>query len=144
MFQDFAERMGHIHRLLNVSQFIKDVSVPGGGGTISTGTGSPATTGVMLGGAQGIPTTVHREGTPTASQVLGHMDSLKSQGVKFLGGWNPEKGDVPAEKEGVQLDAVSQHTPENVGEAFKERPEEYSAYHIDEGKEIKNPHYKGE
>jgi hypothetical protein len=144
MFQNYSERLGHIHRLLNVSQFIKDVSTPGGGGTISTGSGSPATTGVMLGGAQGIPTTVHKGGTPTASEVLGHMDSLKSQGVKFLGGWNPEKGDVPEEKEGIQLDAVSQHTPENVGEAFKERPDEYSAYHIDKGEEIKNPHYKGD
>jgi hypothetical protein len=144
MFNDFLDRMSHIHRLLNVNQFIQQSTQPDGGGTISTTTGTPARSGVMLGGAKGISTYAKKERTLTTPEVLGAMSSLKEKGVKYLGSWNPDPNDkeVPPEKQALQLDAVSQHTRKTVYPEFKKRTQEKAAYDIDAGETIDNPYYK--
>lgn len=146
MFNEYFDRMSHVHRLLNVNQFIKQSTQPGGGGTISTESGAPLTSGVVLGGAKGIPTAVKQDRTLSPLEVRAAMDSLKEKGVKYLGSWNPDPNDkeIPQEKQGINLDAVSQHTRESVQEEFPKRPKEFSAYDLNKGEEIKNPYFKGE
>lgn len=138
--------MAHAQKLLNVNQFLRNMSSPESGGTIRTDTGEAVTSGGWaVGSARGIPTTDYKttQGEfPHPGQVMEHMADYKEHGVKLLGGWRPDPKTAEEGKKEMQIDAVSLHHDDDLDKTFKKRPQEKAAFNLDTFEERDNPYHK--